>query len=158
MGLRHKTPCRRESRRPGLKLGTAPLQSDLCWLNQDQLGTQEVIHSLSSLPRDCPKEVLLEEMLKILLRYAGAQKGTFLVGEPIAGVQVSVDFNEKTKKFDVYVGAVDDNTWNRVPKTLVKKSCTLQQPTLLGSWTSIPKVEHSSERHPYEFERSLLLG
>jgi hypothetical protein len=45
------------------------------------LGTQEVLYSLTSLTRDCSKEELLGEMLKILLKYSGAQKGTFLVGE-----------------------------------------------------------------------------
>jgi hypothetical protein len=33
------------------------------------------------LTRDCSKEELLGEMLKILLKYSGAQKGTFLVGD-----------------------------------------------------------------------------
>lgn len=50
---------------------------------QDVLGAQEVLYSLTSLKRDCSKEELLGEMLKILLKYSGAQKGTFLVGENI---------------------------------------------------------------------------
>jgi hypothetical protein len=48
---------------------------------QDVLGAQEVLGSLTSLKRDCSKEELLGEMLKIVLKYSGAQKGTFLVGE-----------------------------------------------------------------------------
>lgn len=57
-------------------------------------------------------------------------------GQTVSGVQVSVDFNEKTKKFDVYVGEIDCNSWKRVPRLFVKKALSLHQP-LLGMPSTI---------------------
>lgn len=96
-------------------------------------------------------------MLKILSQYSGAQKATFLVGErkgefaglpifildalgdPMAGVQVSISYLEQ-KKLDVHVGAINDETWKSIPKLFVQKILARQEPILgkLASSTLSP--------------------
>eukprot|EP01127_Copromyxa_protea_P018079 TRINITY_DN5612_c0_g1_i1.p1 TRINITY_DN5612_c0_g1~~TRINITY_DN5612_c0_g1_i1.p1 ORF type:complete len:1136 (+),score=252.91 TRINITY_DN5612_c0_g1_i1:2469-5876(+) len=123
--------------------------------NLDVLGTQEVLYSLTALTRDCSKEELLGEMLKILLKYSGAQKGTFLIGDCVdlsenlnSSAEVSVDFLEK-KKFNVFVGAINNNTWNRVPKCLVKHVRVDKEPVLIDNANSKKDLEVKFLRDPY---------
>lgn len=48
-----------------------------------------------------------------------------------SSAEISVNLQEK-KKYNVFVGAINENTWNRVQKLLVKHVRTHGEPILIG--------------------------
>jgi hypothetical protein len=67
-------------------------------------------------------------MLKILLQYSGAQKGSLLIG----GMEISSDILDSTMK--VLVGPEEDVTWTRIPKSLVGFARKYNEPVLIGNF------------------------
>eukprot|EP01127_Copromyxa_protea_P002696 TRINITY_DN1262_c0_g1_i7.p1 TRINITY_DN1262_c0_g1~~TRINITY_DN1262_c0_g1_i7.p1 ORF type:complete len:1022 (+),score=153.87 TRINITY_DN1262_c0_g1_i7:438-3503(+) len=115
----------------GSKLKVKMLQQDASCVtnNMDELQIQELLFSLTSLPRDCTKEELLHSMMKVLLQYTGYNKGVFLVAEGINCTEIFKETNRRDNR--LHCDQITEEAWIMVPQSLVSCVQSGKEPIVL---------------------------
>eukprot|EP01127_Copromyxa_protea_P009178 TRINITY_DN2145_c0_g1_i5.p1 TRINITY_DN2145_c0_g1~~TRINITY_DN2145_c0_g1_i5.p1 ORF type:complete len:1929 (-),score=247.31 TRINITY_DN2145_c0_g1_i5:229-5232(-) len=104
------------------------------------LKIQDLLFSLTALPRTCQKEELLHSMMRVLLEDTGYNKGVCLIENEVNYTNISTGKNG-LDTYQCHHHIISDITWTEIPKSLISFVQTTKEPVVLTQANKVRFLE-----------------